>query len=352
MSDMMKCKLIINSYSPFLQQIYTGFCLLESMGKIKLEVVRSKYFSPENELKPFVEVIVDGKINIVIDTFDQGHLFEEKKLTVEPDFYFKRSYSEKFKNESKYREILYPLGFNYYVTHPTDRVMPISRFIKGKVKQSLSGFDKLLGSSLSFNCNIQDYEYPPKLNQECKILFTTRLWDPDEFRNLCPFELENRLETNEFRVMVIRTLKKKFPKQFLGGVERTTYTEKYFADCQLESNKIFERRNYFSNIRSHDICISTSGLFHANGWKFAEYCAASRTIVTEKVHYEVTGNFIENQNYVVFQDVESLTKMVTYLIENPDKRLEMMKSNFDYYENYVRPEKLVANILSFVSVKK
>lgn len=341
----MHCHLIINSFSPFLQQIYCGFTELEKQNKLKLSFSYSKYFSSENELKPFVEIIVDGKINIVIDTFDSGHLFVEKNLTIEPDFYFKRSLSDEYKNKSSWRNILKPFGFNYYVTSPNDRILPFKRRVKSRVKSLLNPIDRLLGSSLSFNCNIDEHEFRPKLNNDCKILFTTRLWAPDEFKDLSPSELENRLATNEFRVMVIRALKKSFPERFLGGVERTPYTEKYFADCQLESNKIFERRNYFSNIRLHDICISTSGLFHANGWKFAEYCAASRAIVTEKIHYEVTGKFLENQNYLVFQDGETLTKMVTYLIENPDKRLEMMKSNFEYYENYVRPDKIVANVL-------
>ena len=343
---MIKCKLIINSYSPFLQQIYAGFCLLESTGKISLEIVKSKYFSTENELKPFVEIVLDGSINIVIDTFDQGHLFEEKKLTIKPDYYFKRSYSDEMKIGHRFSEILHPLGLNYFVTDYTDRVMPVSRFIKGKVKRILSVADNLLGTNLAFNCNISEYENPPKLNSDCKILFTTRLWDPDEFKNLSPSELENRLETNEFRAMVIRTLKKNFPDHFLGGVERSAFTEKYYADCQLESNKIFERRNYFSNLRKHDICISTSGLFHANGWKFAEYCAASRAIVTEKVHYSVPGNFLENQNYLVFTDEDSLTNAVSKLIENQEQRFEMMKSNYSYYQNYVRPDKLIENILS------
>lgn len=342
---MLHCTLIINSYSPFLQQIYTGFCELEAAGKISLTVKKSKHFDPLNKLKPYTEVIINNNINVLIDTFDQGHLFAENNLTITPDFYFKRSYSDHFKKESKWEKILQPLGFNYYVTSKNDKIMPFSRLIKGKVKRIINVSDKLLGTDMAFNCNIGEYEFEPELQDNCNILFTTRVWDPSEMTGLSQSETENRLETNEFRAMVIRTCKTNFKERFIGGLERTPFSEKKYSDCLLDSNKIFETRNYLSNIRKSDICISTLGLFHANGWKFAEYFAASRAVITEKMQYDVIGDFAEGKHVLSFTDSDSLISHINYLTMNKQARLEMMTRNKKYYTKYIRPDKIVADLI-------
>ena len=62
---------------------------------------------------------------------------------------------------------------------------------------------------------------------------------------------------------------------------------------------------YFLNIvKSSDICIATTGLHKSIGWKFGEYIAASRAIITEPLYYEIPGELKRGSNYLEFRNVE------------------------------------------------
>lgn len=56
-------------------------------------------------------------------------------------------------------------------------------------------------------------------------------------------------------------------------------------------------------VKESDICITTTGLHRSIGWKFAEYIAASKAIVTEKLNYspgtELKANFTREIYLVV-----------------------------------------------------
>ena len=101
-------------------------------------------------------------------------------------------------------------------------------------------------------------------------------------------------------------------------------------------------------VKSSDICIATTGLHKSIGWKFGEYVAASRAIVTEKLHYEIPGDFKSGINYLEFSSEDELVHSIKKLIEDKCLRYEMMKNNHNYYLEYVRPDKLIMNTLTQV----
>ena len=90
------------------------------------------------------------------------------------------------------------------------------------------------------------------------------------------------------------------------------------------------------------------GLHESIGWKTAQYIASSRAIVNEKLHYEVTGNFEDGENYLSFEGVEECMEKVSFLYDDKDKLYNMKKRNHDYYNKYLRPDQLVLNAIKEV----
>jgi hypothetical protein len=98
-------------------------------------------------------------------------------------------------------------------------------------------------------------------------------------------------------------------------------------------------------VKEHSICIATTGLHDSIGWKMAEYVAASRAIVSEPLHFELPGNFEKDVNYLEFEHVDQLVSKLQTLLQSQKTVLQMMESNFRYYNNFLKPENMIFNTL-------
>jgi hypothetical protein len=86
--------------------------------------------------------------------------------------------------------------------------------------------------------------------------------------------------------------------------------------------------------------VATVGLHQSNQWKLAEYVAASKAVVTERLRYEVPA-FTAPENYLSFDSAEECVERVGELLRDPALRLAMMEANRRHYEGYVRPDSAV-----------
>ena len=68
-------------------------------------------------------------------------------------------------------------------------------------------------------------------------------------------------------------------------------------------------------------------------------------IVTEPLYNEVTGKFEKDKNYYEFRTPEELVEIIGELINNKKKILDMMNKNYEYYNNYLRPDVLILNTI-------
>jgi hypothetical protein len=100
-----------------------------------------------------------------------------------------------------------------------------------------------------------------------------------------------------------------------------------------------------NKLREFPICVATVGLNGSNGWKLAEYVAASKAILSEPLVYEVPGEFTHEKNYLQFQTPDELVETAVKLIEDAELRSSMMHANRQYFREYVRPDAMVRNSL-------
>lgn len=336
-----------------MQQIYTGFSLLDRKGFLELkQTIPAEFLHNKRDANRWVnykfintKAIINDKIIVLFDAHDWNWIDEE--ILREADFYFKRSYDEAFVSQLKEKAKVFPLGLNYQVTSgATDRFqMQRAAFYAGKdkVKAAIKGFYKGERGEAEHLGNLEalpNFAAPPK------VLFMARAWSPDAIENKAQKEKVEQL--NENRAECVRRLRKEFGERFFGGLARDDYAAKRFKDCLLPDENLSNKRKYLEILKSFPVCVATVGLNGSNGWKLGEYVAFSKAIVTEPLQFRVTGDFAKEKNYLEFAAPEQLIESVARLFDDKDLRFSMMMNNYRYYRSYVRPDALVLNSLATV----
>ena len=98
----LECEIIVNSDVEHLQQIYAGYSLLDQKGFLNLkQSIPTEFLQNKTVPNRWVDynffntkVIINGNITICYDLHDWNRIDEE--ILRESDFYFKRSYDEKY----------------------------------------------------------------------------------------------------------------------------------------------------------------------------------------------------------------------------------------------------------------
>lgn len=348
-----KCELIVNSDVEHLRQIYTGFNLLHRQGFLQLkQTIPREFLQNKRDPNRWVnykffntKAILNEKITVCYDTHDWNWIDEE--ILRETDFYFKRSYDEKFISQLKEKEKVFPLGLNYQVSSRERDVFEIERAAfyggKDKIKAFVKGLYKGEKGEAERLGNMESY---PKFDLPPKVLFMARAWDTNLIEAKAQREAVEKL--NETRAECVRSLRKEFGKNFFGGLAHEDYAIRNFKDCLLPDGNLSNKRKYLEILKDFPICVTTAGLNGSNGWKLGEYAAFSKAIVTEPLHFQVTGDFAKEKNYLEFTAPEELVESVTRLFEDKNLRLAMMTNNYRYYQSYVKPDALILNSLSVV----
>ena len=332
------CKLIIHSKSGHLNQIYTGFAQLENQGYVVL--------SKENKFdtnKQILEVIVNNNIKVIYDTMDEEEFYAVDVMKINNiDYYFKRSFKSEIANKYNFKS--FPLGLNYNVYSEYRNILGFLDSMKNRLRKCIK--------KNKYNFYSEDFEENPMPSDNPKICFLTRVWD------INGEEIENenvkkeRDEINNFRVECIQACKKEFGDNFIGGIEDSEFARKYYSDVIIKDKSITKRDNFLDLVKACDICIATTGLHKSIGWKFGEYIAASRAIVTEPLCYELPGNIEKDRNYIEFNNVNQLINTLKELMTNKKKRKSLMENNYDYYNCFVKPDKLIKNSLEKIIMKE
>ena len=335
---MEKVKLYMESQVPHACQIITGLLRLKEQGW-DVELVDQRSSGSVYCGMPLMRAEYRGQ-RIIYDVGDGYNVPEDMEIGLKDcDFYFKRSFSAK-KNQQLlpgYAHKMYPLGFNYHVTHKKN---PINEPLWKHFLKPLMGRapDRYFVPEV-FEGRAEKTEGAPK------ILFLTRLWEQEE--GLPPEVNEERTRINDMRIRIVKTLRRQYGDAFVGGVNDTALSREIAQDLIMPS-EYTERRHYLKLLHSCDICIGSMGLFESIGWKTGEYVAAAKAIVNERFHYTVTGDYREGEHYLPFETAEECLAAVAQLAENPDKLYAMKKANENYYRDYLKPEALVRNSLKLV----
>jgi hypothetical protein len=351
------CRLLYGSTSPHLQQLYTGFHLLQRNGFLRLsqQVRRTpvRYLNDAPHLRDaghaHLDALVDGQLRLHFDTHDAQEIALGE--LEECDFYFKRSYlpaAVRLLAVQQRRKVL-PLGLNYRVLPDVPDVFAIRRSLSmtGLSRAGLSAFKQALDTRnrFGFQPRLSQMESAPDLEAAPNVLFLVAAYDPYDDPERSQEKIDDRIYVNETRARCIRLLKEALGPRFTGGFGRSPFTLQRYADLVVPPETTAQE-GYLRTLRSFPICIASTGLHGSTGWKLAEYVAFAKSVLSEPLVYDLPGDFGSGRNYLEFTSPEECVDGAVRLIEDATLRRQIMRSNATYYRDYLRPDVLVKNALN------
>jgi hypothetical protein len=351
------CRLLYQSSSPHLQQLYTGFQLLHRGGFIRLsQEARKTPCRYENDAPHLrdaghahLDALLDRRLRLHFDTHDAREIAVGELDSC--DFYFKRSYlpAEVAALPANQRGKVLPLGLNYRVLPDTKDFFAIRRglALHGISRASISAFKQALDTRnhFGFQPRLSLMESPPDPAAAPNVLFLVAAYDPYDDPQRSPEKIADRTFINETRARCIKLLREALGTRFLGGFGRSTFTLERYGDLVVPADAT-SQENYLKSLRTHPICIVSAGLHGSTGWKLAEYVAFSKAILCEQLVYETPGPFECGRNYLEFTSPEECLNGAVRLIEDAGLRQELMRNNAAYYRDYLRPDSLLKNALT------
>lgn len=338
------CTLLPHAVSEHLQQIYTGYVELARRGLVDL-----KQSVARNEAggigRTLLRVRLGNGSLLAYDMHD-GEAVDAKVLAT-VDHYFKRSYSAKAAAQlGPSGAKVHPLGLNYHVFPNGSDLLALRRSLALRDRrESVRALLRALRAmdAVRFVERLDAMAALPAVGDPPRVLFMARTWDPDAALDGSAQRAADRRAINDMRAECIRALRSAFGDDFYGGFSHTAYAQRHYADCLVPDGAQASKDRYLGLLRSHAICVATTGLHGSIGWKFAEYVAFSKAIVSERLNYEVPGDLAEGTNYLCFDSPEACVAQARRLYDDAPLRTRMMTANARYYDAFVRPDALVLN---------
>lgn len=261
------------------------------------------------------------------------------------DFYFKRS----LKPMDLERNI-YPLNFQINSSFKSFKFISklncsffLHKQSRTEIIRALDYFSIL--TNLSHNPADFRKAKTIKKDNQGRVIFQTRLWDPAT--NPDQDEKERRAIQNSFRIGACRIIKKNFPDSTVG-----LYPDdlaKKMANDVLLDKKDTSKINYLRKLNLSSIAIADDGLKGTPGWKIGEYALNGKAIISTPIN-TVVENFEKNINYLELSHrsaFEELPDLISDLIANK-AYLKMGAENELWASKYVSPENYFSKILEKV----
>jgi hypothetical protein len=350
-----ECRLVWYASGEHLTQLYTGFLTLHRSGLIRLSQTFSKKPFPSSAPQHRQDIggsqlslVLDGNLVIHYDCHDAVELNEQR--LEDCDFYFKRSYSQAYVDAlPRHQSKVFPLGLSYRVLpdgvhwRSVQHAFIAGRGLTGRLDALLDALDA--GNWVKYNPRVRELEALPEPDLPPKVLFLVTAYDPYDSPGRSKQKIEQMAGINDTRAKCIRILRRELGPRLFGGFNHNPYTIKAYREFLVQDNEVTRKRNYISLLKSFPICIATTGLHGSIGWKFAEYVALAKAVVSERLNYQVPGDLQAGRNYLEFASPEQCAEQAVRLMEDREQRVRLMFSNAVYYRSYQRPDALVLNSL-------
>ena len=298
---MIQINVFFNSALAHFNQLFCGLELLKREKEIS---VKYQYAPNLKMYGGIIKILIDDK-TAYVDVQDSNKF--DKTLYEDADIYFKRML---LKTDAEKFPKLSPYGLNYSVMAENHFLKYI--FLKNKkfIKLSLK-YHWLLSAILNMNdsianCYYKKFERKPQPKLENRIVFSTRLWDPD--RNDETWKKKERKILNDQRVSIIRKLKKNYSNLFSGGIFLDPHSKRICSDI-IVSKSFSDKKKYLNLLKKATITVTNQGLEGSIGWKFAEYIANASAILTTPIdEYMLLGNLVEGTHYLSYTSEEEFLK--------------------------------------------
>jgi hypothetical protein len=326
-------------------KIYAGLHLLARRGLVSLQIHPARGHSDVQ----FAQVTAPGEARprwVAFDTSDHSDFFFTEALG-RCDVYFKRSYYGPHLDRlpAGDRGKVLPFGLNYPCAAPGTKSLIVRHWLAaaaGLCRRSPGlaarrGRDLLryLRTYLA-QLDFRLFEQPPDAPVVPRVLFQTRLWEPEKSD-------DDLAQVNEERVRLIRALRKALGERFHGGVVPTPFARRHYPDVLEE--RTYRRQDFLRMMQASLVGVYTRGLHHSLAFKLPEYLAASMCVVSEPLRNPLPQPLVPGAHYQEFRDAEECVARCERLLSRPAEAREMRRANHDYYRCWVAPAEHLWNCL-------
>lgn len=367
------CKILFNNSPGYthISQIIAGYKMLADRGMIRIEkAVPYRDFRADGNYEHSGIVEVSFKDAVIAYDLADGYQSIHRKDVFDRqmdrlDFYFKRSFDPAFHAQMRNKSKILPLGLNYLCTckgNPYDRFYRNGKPTLSELRRFAAHVhvgDKNKFFYTQFESNERQYD-------SYNLLFLTRIWNAggvnvQAMQKLYPYfsdaqaqeEAEKWRATQylatKSRIEYVKALRAHFGKTVIAGIMKDDFSERICPDL-IADPALTDRGRYLETVKQNFICITSEGLHHSIGWKFGEFVAAGKAIITEPLYYEVPFDFYENQNYLVYRDADSLIRQCEFLLNHVSEVHRMEAQNREYYRQHLRPDMLIYDTLKTAGI--
>ncbi len=332
-------------------RVYAGLWALHREQGIALECRLSETTCNRSMAPPVICLDVEKdspqtRKRICIDLYDRSDLFNHESLA-RCDVYYKRSYSgpEARRCAGEQHNKVLPFGLNYACRCPRS-MRGMARILRkhylrqflGSPFQSTRRWRDLLGAWKEYYSLplVEAFEQGPEVPVDPVVCFQTRLWEPGD-------TTDDADAINRERVSLVRGLKKALPGRFHGGLVPTPLAiQRYPEELADRSSR---RKDYVALGKRSLIGVDTRGLHYSTGFKFPEYLAASRCVVSQGLRNSLPVPLLPGRHYLPFTDPEECVAQCRTLLSDPDLATAMRRANHRYYEAEIKPSAHMRNCL-------
>ena len=185
------------------------------------------------------------------------------------------------------------------------------------------------------------FESSPSSAVTPRVYYRTKTYSLDAART--PEDAEEFHKVNEMRANTIRALRSNLGRSFVGGIRPTPFALANYSDVVMREP--WSLRKHLEMVKSSAICVTTHGLFGATDWKVAEYLAASKCIVLEKLLDQLPVPLKEGRQALSFTSPEECVQQCERILREPGLLTRLRQGAWTYYQQHVRPSSIVRNCL-------
>ena len=351
--------------------IQTGLYELENLGFIELQVKlitalhtgrlvvddnkvkKTKQANPKTSYYKLINQQTKKEILFATDLYDFANQFSDHALQ-HCDFVFKRSFEKRYveKLPASHQNKLHKLGMSFGVRSDYSRNKTL--FCTGLFLTNLRL--KVKVNRLFFKELIKTYK---ALLQHWKFINSTRQLHRFEvynnpkkesvfFQTRC-FLHERDTDVKQIHVQrysLIKLLRAKFPKLFLGGFVSSKIAELNYKDAI--TNVPSEPELYLDALKDAKIVIYTRGLANSPAWKMAEYCSQAKVIIAERLTTDLPVPLVHGKEVLFFDTDEELVANIKRVLSDKNLAENLSKNARAYFEEHIHPAQNVKRILEFM----
>lgn len=182
------------------------------------------------------------------------------------------------------------------------------------------------------------YERNTRATPEALVYFQTRAFDPDpRLANHLDQVVASKLEVNRSRIALILALRSALGPAFRGGLVADPFARAHHPE--VLSTLPSAQAVHLEMVERAQVVVYSNGLCGSPAFKLAEFLAAGKCIVAERLACELPAPLRDGEHLVWFDHPEECAAHCRALLADPQRCRRLGAAARRYYDTHVAPHR-------------